>query len=532
MRDKFLIAVLIVIGAGLPGLNRLPLFDWDEINFAETGREMLESGNYLQPTVNYQPFHEKPPLFTWIQTASFRIWGVSALGARFPNILCGLLTVCFLWYAGRRMYTGLGTWWAAFFGLSILPLIYSRSGIIDPWFNLLILLALFPFLRGSSGWRTVLYGGGWLGLAVLTKGPAAGLIAGLCWICLLIWRTNDRRGVALRYTLTGLLALVPIGIWLLFLWQKDDGFFAREFISYQWRLFVKEDAGHGGFPGYHAVVLLLGCFPAGVFALPALLRRRHFNRPADQGMRILFWVVLILFSVVNTKIIHYSSLAYFPLAYFAARGITEGYLKKDWRRIRRLSTGIWGLYALLALAVPLVAWNLSTILPQLNNTELVSRLSLPVTWPWWTLVPGLLTVSGMLYLITRNPSPARSAVLQLGLAAVFVSVALPVFAPRIQQYTQGSLVEFYQNLVGEDVYYGTAYHKSYAHWFYGRVRPDVYADGCQERQCRFHGPVSRPLHFSSPLRKTEQVLREVPDAELLYQRGGFSFYRRPANANR
>ena len=35
-------------------------------------------------------------------------------------------------------------------------------------------------------------------------------------------------------------------------------------------------------------------------------------------MRILFWVVLILFTIVSTKIVHYSSLAYFPLSYLAS----------------------------------------------------------------------------------------------------------------------------------------------------------------------------------------------------------------------
>jgi hypothetical protein len=37
-----------------------------------------------------------------------------------------------------------------------------------------------------------------------------------------------------------------------------------------------------------------------------------------RWMVILFWVVLILFSIVKTKIVHYSSLCYFPLTYLAA----------------------------------------------------------------------------------------------------------------------------------------------------------------------------------------------------------------------
>jgi hypothetical protein len=47
-------------------------------------------------------------------------------------------------------------------------------------------------------------------------------------------------------------------------------------------------------------------------------------------MQLLFWVVLILFSIVKTKILHYSSLAYFPLTYLGALTL--------WRAIR------WNVY--------------------------------------------------------------------------------------------------------------------------------------------------------------------------------------------
>lgn len=526
-KSYFTLALLVIFTA-FWSLDAIPLFDWDEINFAETGREMLVNGNFLQPTVNYVPFHEKPPLFTWLQVLSFKTWGVGSLGARFPNLVCGLLSILLLWRLAPKKHPSLGYLWAAFMGLSILPLLYFRSGIIDPWFNLFILAGLWPALRNTDKWWEYLLGGLILGLAVLTKGPAAGLIAGLCWLALLWVRPQARLRRATQYLVTGLLALVPISIWLYFLWQQDDGFFAREFLTYQWRLFIKEDAGHGGFFGYHAVVLLLGCFPASMFALPALFRRSVFNTDVDKGMRILFWVVLILFSIVNTKIVHYSSLAYFPLAWFAARGLLHGYSTQDWSRIRSGSLIIWSIYGLVSLAVPVLAWQLPQLLPAIKDAALTARLVLPVEWPWYTLLPGLIIIGGITVLtLAKKKKALRQAGVQLALSALFVTSALAVFAPRIQAYSQGELVSFFESHAGEDAYFGTAYHKSYAHWFYGQVSPSVYRSGCQERQCRFHEVITKPLFFSSPMRKTEQVLREVPDAKLLYQSGGYSFYERP-----
>jgi 4-amino-4-deoxy-L-arabinose transferase-like glycosyltransferase len=66
-----------------------------------------------------------------------------------------------------------------------------------------------------------------------------------------------------------------MGLWYGIEIMQNGTWFVEEFIRYQIRLFQTKDAGHGGFPGYHVVVLLLGCFPASVFALRALFSYRN-----------------------------------------------------------------------------------------------------------------------------------------------------------------------------------------------------------------------------------------------------------------
>ncbi len=501
------------------GLGRLALFDWDEINFAEIAREMYHTGDLLQPTINYLPFHEKPPLFPWLQWLSYQVFGVGAFAARFPNIVCGGATLALLGWYGRQR--GLGWWWAAFYTGSLLPSLYFRSGIIDPWFNLFTLLALLPlFLPGRVPLSARLIAAGCLGLAILTKGPVAALIVGLVSLCLLLFDRGKRFGT---YVTVGLLSLLPAAVWLGFLWLKDDGFFLRAFVDYQWRLLMQEDAGHGGFPGYHVVVLLLGCFPASFYALPALFGGRRFFTPSDRGMRILFWVVLILFSIVNTKIVHYSSLCYFPLTWFAARWTTsvnpqEGFPSRLLLGLR----SVWGLYFLLALLVAVAGWSLPYWLPYITDQELLSRLRMPVDWPWYAILPAL--VGGAVVGLDRavgHRIPRRAA-LHLAGMFLFCLVALPVFLPRIQAYTQGAAVAFYRDLAGQPVFLTTARYKSYTPLFYGEVTEEF---GARKNEVLFYTPQNRDIYFSSPLRLTERALEDVPDAELLYQRGGFSFFR-------
>ena len=120
----------------LPGLGAVHLFDWDEINFAEIAREMVITGNWGQPQIDFLPFHEKPPLFMWMQALSMTMFGVGEFAARLPNALCGILTLWVLYRIGDQLRGKVfGMLWAlAYFG-SILPHLYFRSGIIDPWFN-------------------------------------------------------------------------------------------------------------------------------------------------------------------------------------------------------------------------------------------------------------------------------------------------------------------------------------------------------------------------------------------------------------
>jgi len=138
--------LLVAIGALLfiPFIGTVHLFDWDEINFAESAREMLLTHNYRMVQINFQPFYEKPPLFIWLQAVSMSYFGVNEFAARLPNAICGIITMLVVFNVGRYVFKSqLGVLWALLFACSILPQIYFKSGIIDPVFNLFIFLGLF-----------------------------------------------------------------------------------------------------------------------------------------------------------------------------------------------------------------------------------------------------------------------------------------------------------------------------------------------------------------------------------------------------
>src|SRR4051812_7527827 len=178
---------LLLIGILLfvPFIGHVHLFDWDEINFAESAREMLLTHNYRMVQINFQPFYEKPPLFIWLQALSMSYFGVNEFAARLPNAICGIITMLVVFNVGRYVFKSqMGVLWALLFGCSLLPQVYFRSGIIDPVFNLFIFLGIFFIYklslqndfedsktrRRNRRWNLLL-SALFIGLATLTKGP-------------------------------------------------------------------------------------------------------------------------------------------------------------------------------------------------------------------------------------------------------------------------------------------------------------------------------------------------------------------------
>ena len=336
LRDAAVIAALAGLSF-IPWLGRLHLFDWDEINFAEGAREMLVTGNYRDVQIGFQAFGEKPPLFMWIQALSMRIFGIGEFAARLPNALVGIITLVGVYLLGRQLVDRrFGLWWALAFGGSLLPNLYFRSGIIDPLFNLLIfagIVALFEFER-SRQWILLIVAGISVGLAVLTKGPVGLLLPGLTWMVFWMVREAGRgkreAGGGVREAGSegreagSAKSIVPMFVWVAVAlvvaapWYvavaregvgAGTGNFVSAFVARQVELLRTGVAGHTGPWYFHFVVLALGCFPASVFAIFAL-RGRVDPSPNLRDFRLwmilLLIIVVVIFSIVQTKIVHYS----------------------------------------------------------------------------------------------------------------------------------------------------------------------------------------------------------------------------------
>ena len=514
----------------LPFLGAFQLFDWDEVNFAECAREMLLSGDYSQVTINFTPFWEKPPLFIWMQAASMKLFGINEFAARLPNVLAALFTFIFLFRAGKELHgIKMGILWIICFAGSILPNLYFHSGIIDPWFNLFIVLAIYYAYQGLKSGQNAhyLYAGLFIGLAVLTKGPVGILLfMGIVGLYMLFNYGNYKvniKGIMLfgiTFTLVG-------GFWFFILLFQGKEHIIADFINYQIRLFQTEDAGHGGPFYYHFVVLLLGCFPASIYALRNMSFKKKNNLSFMMILTLLF--TLLLFSIVQTKIIHYSSLCYFPISFLAADYLYRQ--SNDSERIKKSSTTMCIGIAVFFVLITGLTWLIDH--PQLilstfdTDSFTKEALSQGFDSSWNLYVPCLFLFGAViLMLIALKKNQSLSIVLGGYLSiAITITLLSGFVGPRITQITQSSHVEFCQHVSKEDVYVRSIGFKSFVPLFYGNQKQPNHLHYLSE-EWLVNGPVDKPAFFSSKSEQKKVILEQYPNLHVLYDKAGFTFYSR------
>jgi 4-amino-4-deoxy-L-arabinose transferase-like glycosyltransferase len=328
---KLLCVIILGCCFYIPFLGSVHLFDWDEINFAESAREMILTGNYSRVQIDFKPFWEKPPLFFWMQATAMHLFGINEFASRFPNALIGVITLATLFLIGKKLKDEkFGFIWALMYLGAFTPHLYFKSGIIDPTFNLFIFLGIYFIFKAKIESENpllyVMFAGIFIGLAILTKGPVGLLI----WILtVFFYFVFTRFKLFLRWKeilIFGISSGLVASIWFANDLINYGFWFINEFITYQIRLFSTPDAGHGQPFYYHFVVVLIGCFPISIFAIRAFTYN-HSTIDSNSRelnifvlwMKISFWVVMILFSIVKTKIVHYSSMAYFPVSFLATK---------------------------------------------------------------------------------------------------------------------------------------------------------------------------------------------------------------------
>ena len=533
--------ILIIVLYGLiflvPFSGAVHLFDWDEIIFAESAREMIISGDYMTVTINYEPFWEKPPLFIWLQVIAMKMFGINEFAARFPNAICGILTLVTLFLAGRKIHGNrFGILWSMSYATAILPFFYFQTGIIDPWFNFFIFLGILFFIfflesrRAARRTLQVALSAFFLGLAVLTKGPVAVLIFTIAFGVFLFIRRGKIHAAPMHVVVFSLVLILTGGSWFLVAILNGNYDVVREFIIYQAGLFSEDFAGHSGFPGFHFVILLFGVFPSSVIMLKGFTKKKEAAPGANTlriWMYILLALVLVVFSLVQTKLVHYSSLAWFPVTFISAWVIHHWLERKleikRWQVV--MLGGIGTVYVLITILIPTIMRNPDAFIdrfPQLIDPYVEGVLRTDAGWGVLAYFPAILLLGGLIYSLPRIRKRDLSGLVVLHLITFLFTFSLMLsYVPKVEKMIQGPAIAFLEEQAGTDNRAVALGFKSFAPYFYGEWMPgdlpgdkEDWIDGDRD---------GHPLYVVMKADNSSKVMQKYPRLMIMDKQGGYVF---------
>lgn len=389
--------------------------------------EMWNSGQFLVPFSNGEPYSHKTPLLFWLIHAG---WAVGGVGDTWPRLLEVLIGLGVLWLAQRLarvlyrespMVAMLTPWLLAAFSFAFLfglQIMYEMLLALCVLGALNALVGRDPQHRPWFGWFAVAVAAG-----LLTKGPVMLLHVAAAYLVGPFWHPWARRSRAQWYVRGGIALLAASAVlvaWALAAGQAGGEAYRNELFFVQTAGRVVDSFDHARPWWWYASVVPALLLPWLLWPRAwAALARDHAS-PMHPGRRLIAcWLgsVLLGFSLISGKQAYYLVPELAGIAILLAAGFARQARRgRDMPRI----AGPWPL----ALA-SLLGATLLGLLPgwvAQGKVDEPALIDLSAASPWFAVAGGLL---GVLYLLApRRDVQAVRHVAVVSLAAACLAYSL------------------------------------------------------------------------------------------------------------
>jgi 4-amino-4-deoxy-L-arabinose transferase-like glycosyltransferase len=287
---------------------------------------MHRRGDWIVPTLQGQPWLEKPALYYWMAGAAFSLFGETETAARLPSVLAAVVLTGLTALVGARLYGGAAGLHAGFIaGTSLLVFAYGRAAAMDMLLaaSVTATIGLVGLrLLGIAGPMAVIAAGVCAGVALLAKGPLGALLPSLVALAYLAAardRSEAWRRIASRVPLAVVAMLVVAGPWYGAILAAQGRAFVDTFLlNHNVARFTSTVHNHPGPIFYYVPVLLAGLYLWSGLSLPGLAALRP-RVPADLFVLCWLGAPLLFFSAAASKLPGYILPCIPPLAIAAGR---------------------------------------------------------------------------------------------------------------------------------------------------------------------------------------------------------------------
>ena len=190
-----IVLLLSCIALRFLSLSLYPLMDTTEARYAEMARIMVETGNWITPMFDYNiPFWGKPPMFAWLSSVGFSLFGITEFAARIPHLFVSIMMLWLVYFFAKTHFNAkrMGLFAAAILASSFSFLTISGAVTADTALAFSITLSMISFWfawnKRHPIWGYLFFIG--LAVGMLSKGPLALVLVG---ISLTLWLAAHHR---------------------------------------------------------------------------------------------------------------------------------------------------------------------------------------------------------------------------------------------------------------------------------------------------------------------------------------------------
>jgi 4-amino-4-deoxy-L-arabinose transferase-like glycosyltransferase len=358
--------------AFLPGFFQIPPVDRDEARFAQSSKQMIKSGNYIDIHFQDEVRYKKPVGIYWLQVAAVKAGKAAGIPDalttiwlyRLPSLFGATLAVLLTYWTALVFVSRRAALIAALMmASSVLLGVEARLAKTDAMLLFTCVAAMGAMARiylakrrtpdAPAGWTlpAIL----WTAMAagVMLKGPLILMFVGLAALTLSLLDRSARWLAALRPLAGFAWMLVLVLPWFAAIIAKSGTtFFTDSFGHDMLAKVASGEEAHGAPPGYYFALFWITFWPGSILAgvaAPAVWRARR--EPGAQFL--LAWLVpsWIVFEAVVTKLPHYV-LPLYPAVAILIAGILDqgGLYAKRW--LVRGTVGWFIFPGIIALLIP------------------------------------------------------------------------------------------------------------------------------------------------------------------------------------
>jgi 4-amino-4-deoxy-L-arabinose transferase len=459
--------ILCFIFLYLLPLNYKPLISPDETRYAEISREIINTGNWIDPHLGGIRYFEKPIMGYWMNSISMLIFGESNFGIRFASAFAtGMVIFMLFTFIKKRKGIEAAFFTSIIFLTSLLVYSIGTFAVLDAHLSMFITGALLSFFTAYGQtklskkilWLSIF--GIFCGFAFLTKGFLGFIIPALTIIPFLIWKKEWK--YMLRMPWLPLFFIIIISLpWAIMIKIQEPDFWHYFIVTEHIERFIGKNFSQHTEPfWFYIPILIVGTMPSTVL-LPAIFSRIKFKLPKDDLIKYcLCWIIfpLLFFSMSKGKLGTYI-LPLFPaisyLIYIGSKEYFEHGNMKILNKTCKISAALLGiLLSCLALSQIISLTDIPNNIIKIFSDQTYAQTSLYLDSEIWKWITGVLAGAfwcAMLYIASKTQKTNKK-ITYLIIAPLLMICASNFLIPQVSIYKKSPkrFLQTYKDLIPPD----------------------------------------------------------------------------------